>query len=525
MFSYQPPWTGTLATISTSAVNSIAGGNAVGGGNILSDGGAPILQKGICWSLNPHPTLSDSHTNDGNGMGSYMSSISNLNPSSQYYVRSFANNGNGTVYGNEVSFISGPLAIGQNYQGGIIAYILQPGDLGYDVNVQNGIIAAPSDQGFVSWGCYGAVINGADGTAINTGNQNTVDIINGCTEVGIAARICNDLVLNGYSDWYLPSRDELNQLYLNKTAIGGFASTNYLSSSEVSNNFVWVEHFLNGYEASNGGKQVAYYARAVRSFSVLNTIGVTTNIVSAVMQTTATCGGSVVSQGGSPVIARGVCWSTNPNPTVSLITKTIDGTGTGNYTSNISGLNPGTTYHVRAYATSSVGTVYGNDLIFTTAALAIGANYGGGKVAYLLQAGDSGYVQNEQHGLIAAPSDQGFSPWGCYGTSILGATGIALGTGSSNTAAIVASCSSSGIAAQICSDLVLNGYNDWYLPSKDELLKLYQVRASIGGFAYNYYWSSTQSDSYNSWELNFMDGLFYTYYKIGAPLVRAVRSF
>ena len=94
---------------------------------------------------------------------------------------------------------------------------------------------------------------------------------------------------------------------------------------------------------------------------------VTTNTVSNITQNSATCGGNVVDAGGGTVTARGVCWSTSQNPTVSG-SHTSNGSGTGSFTSSITGLTPNTTYYVRAYATNSAGTGYGTTRTFTTTA-------------------------------------------------------------------------------------------------------------------------------------------------------------
>jgi uncharacterized protein (TIGR02145 family) len=91
-----------------------------------------------------------------------------------------------------------------------------------------------------------------------------------------------------------------------------------------------------------------------------------TTSVSGISGTTANSGGTITDAGGDSVTVRGVVWSTTPGPTVALPTKTSNGTGTGSFTSNLSGLSINTTYYVRAYATNAVGTAYGNEISFTT---------------------------------------------------------------------------------------------------------------------------------------------------------------
>jgi hypothetical protein len=93
--------------------------------------------------------------------------------------------------------------------------------------------------------------------------------------------------------------------------------------------------------------------------------GVTSASATSITQITATCGGNVTFDGNTTVTSRGVCWNTSQNPTTAD-SHTTDGSGTGGFTSSLIGLTANTTYYVRAYATNSVGTVYGNEVSFTT---------------------------------------------------------------------------------------------------------------------------------------------------------------
>jgi hypothetical protein len=165
-----------------------------------------------------------------------------------------------------VGDVDDPIAIGDTYQGGIVFYV---------DGIGGGLIAADSNQGNFNWGCNPSNIVGADGTAIGTGAQNTIDINNyiesGCTTTGKAADICANLTLGGYSDWFLPSQDELVLMYFNigqgaPVNVGNFTGHSYWSSTEYDSQKALARRFYENSAPFPGGKGDGLMVRAIRAF-------------------------------------------------------------------------------------------------------------------------------------------------------------------------------------------------------------------------------------------------------------------
>jgi hypothetical protein len=260
-----------LPTITTNAITGITSNSATFGGAISNANGNKIMERGIVYSTSPNPTLGSNKIMIGSGIGTF-DTISGLgyqyahllNSNTTYYVRAYAvTENNISAYGNEVSFTT--LSIGQAGPGGGIVFF----NKGNSTGGWQYLETATSDQSTgIVWGCDGTSIPGTQLT-VGSGETNTSLIVAGCNEASFAAKLCNDLVLGGQNDWFLPSRDELNLMYknlhTNNQGNFGIKSYYYWSSSENDYGIAWLFWFTAG-RAIYGNKNGTYYVRAVRAF-------------------------------------------------------------------------------------------------------------------------------------------------------------------------------------------------------------------------------------------------------------------
>ena len=458
----------TKPILTTSAISGITKTSAISGGAISSDGGAAITSRGVCWSTSSNPTIAHNKTNDGTGTVTFTSNITALNPNTLYYVRAYATNKAGISYGNEILFSTLIPTMPTLSSTSAISNITQ------------------------TTATSGGTITDDGGSAITMRGV--------CWSTSTNPTISNSKTTDG-------------------TGTGSF-------TSNLTGLTAGVTYYVRAYAMN-------LYGTAYGNVVQFNTIALglpilTTTAISGTNTTSRSGGGNITSDGGATITAKGVCWSTSSNPTISN-TKTSDGSGTGSFTSNLTGLTSAIKYYVRAYATNSVGTAYGNEVIFTIY-LIIGDAFQGGKVFYILQASDAGYDANVQHGLICATVDQSTTAgirWN-NGTNVTtNATALDIGLGSANTTAILSAQTTANThAAGLAKSYNGGGYSDWFLPSYYELEQLYINRvATSTTFAATGYWSSSELSNTDAIFWNFSDGIGYSTAKSLLKRVRAIRKF
>jgi hypothetical protein len=373
-------------TLTTTAASSITKYAAIVGGTIASNGGSVITASGICWSTTATPTTADSKTTDGTTSGTFSGSITRLTAGTTYYVRAYATNVIGTSYGDAQSFTTISTSttlniVGDAYGGGIIAYIYQSGDPGYSSINTPVLISATSDQtsgGRVNWSNSSNLstevnLSGASYEVLGAGSANTDAIISLYTNTGTyAAKTARDYRGGAYTDWYLPSRDELNKLYINRVVIGSFITNNthpvsvYWTSNEANSSVANGQNFGTGSYLPDS-KAWTFQVRAVRTTTLIP-VAINNPVLAAtapagITSTSATSGGNVIDEGATQVSTRGLVYGTTTGSSTFSVTV---GSGAGTFSSTLTGLLQGTTYYVRSFATNVQGTGYGAETSFTT---------------------------------------------------------------------------------------------------------------------------------------------------------------
>lgn len=307
----------TTPIVSTDDATMVSSTSATLGGNASSDGGAAITARGVAYGTSANPTISGSHTTLGTGVGLFSSNVTGLSSNTIYHMRAYATNSNGTSYGADKTFTT--------------TSAIQ--------TVPELITTAPT-----------AI---SDSTAMSGGTI-TFD---GNYEI-VAKGVCWSTSPNPSSSG-LHTTDGTGTSAFTSIITGLSPNTTYYLRAYAQNR----RDYGGGYSYATGYGQEEIFTTA--SSGECNLPTVTTNPVNSITTNSATGGGNVTASGGCEPTVKGVCWSTAMNPTTAN-SHTTDGSGTGSFSSSITGLNCGSTYYVRAYATNSSGTAYGNQVSFTT---------------------------------------------------------------------------------------------------------------------------------------------------------------
>jgi hypothetical protein len=450
-----------LATANVSEITEIT---ARCGGII--DGGTAVLERGVCWSTYSLPTVADSRTVDGSGAGSFTSYITDLIEKTTYFARAYATNSGGTGYGNEVTFTTSA----------ILPAITT-------LNISE-ITETTAQCGGIITSDGGATVT-ARGVCWSTNPMPTVADSKTQDGAGIGSFSSSINGLTGNTTYYLMA-------YATNCAGTGYGDAITFTTSPI--------------------------------LPVITTLN-----ISEITETTAQSGGIITSDGGATVTARGVCWSINSLPTVAD-DRTVDGSGSGSFASSITGLTGITIYYVRAYATNSVGTSYGNIITCTTTDI-------DGNTYQIIKIGDQWWmaenlkVTHYRNG-EAIPNVTDGATWaglttGAYCEYNNNINNVAIYGRLYNWYAVNDGRNLAPVGWHVPSDAELQILIDYFGGSYATVRGGYRVQGlylELGNYAT--LWSSTEYDNYNAWYRNLkLSEAFHLYYnKEGGFSVRCVKD-
>ncbi len=398
-----------LPIISTNEVTTINGTSATSGGNITSQGGSAVTARGVCWSTASKPTLVDSCTSNGTGTGTFTSFITGLTANTTHFVRAYATNTSGTAFGNEMTFFTASDLFLPKITTAVTS------DISPTAAVSGGSVSsdggAPVTVKGVCWSTTANPTTTATCSSNGTGTGIFSSQISGLTSgltyhvrayatnaVGTAYGLDQNFSTSSAPPTVLTTA---TSLLTNSSAVSGgnvtlgggaaiiargvcwSTSVNPATTDSCTTDGTGTGQFNSTLTGLTSGTSYHVRAYATNSnnvttygsdltFTTLAAVKiptVTTGILVSSRTTTAASGsGNVISDGGGPVTVRGLCWGTSFTPALGIQGNTCqpNGSGTGKFTSIISGLNSGTLFFVRAYATNSAGTAYGSSVGFRT---------------------------------------------------------------------------------------------------------------------------------------------------------------
>jgi len=300
-----------VAALTTLAVSEITDTGAKSGGTVVHEGNATVTARGLVWGISPNPTVNNNlnKTVQGTGTGTFTTDITGLEPETKYYARAYATNAQGTGYGNPVEFTTEAQTVFQ------------------------------------------ATLTTAEITNITKNSATSGGTINDDGGASVTAR---GIVWGTSSN---PTLESNLGMTSNGTGTGSFVSP-------IDNLSPNTKYYVRAYAVNSRG--VAYGNQQLFITPTdANLPTVITAEITNIGYTTATSGGNVTSDGGSSVLARGICWGKTESPNFNNFF-TEDGTGTGVYSSALANLEIGTTYYVRAFATNVAGIAFGNQVEFST---------------------------------------------------------------------------------------------------------------------------------------------------------------